>query len=389
MNLKFSNCIFGLFFLLTSSQIFAATEKFNLQTKNPEKSEIIKNISSSPTSIKSLNTSDKIIVGTIERPPMAFKNLTGEWTGFSIDLLKEISEKAGFQYKLKPFDVFGDMVDSTKKAEVDFSIANISITAGREKEMDYSQPIIDSGLQVIISKNGNKKSFFALILESGILWFILGALGLLLFIAHLIWFFERGTSPDRHDYFRDDYLGGVWDAFWWAFIIMTMGGFENEVPASKFSRFLAMMWIVVSLFFVSSLTAQITSTMTVAGLSSSINSYRDLENKRIGVMKSDAVIKFCREEIRTEPIVFKKYEDFYAALKDKKVDALIGDAPVVNYYVSHNRNSGFKSVGEIFKPEKYGILYPENSKLKEQIDQVLLKMQEDGSYQKIYKKYFH
>lgn len=169
---------------------------------------------------------------------------------------------------------------------------------------------------------------------------------------------------------------------------MTMGGFENEVPSSKFSRFLAMIWIMISLFFVSFLTAQITSSMTVAELSSDISSLEDLSEKKVGVMKSSSVVEFVKKEIGVSPVIFEKYEDFYRSLKDNKVDALIGDAPIVNYYVSKKAHKDFKIVGEIFKPEKYGILYPENSELKEKFDRSIIKLQENGKYQEIYNKYF-
>ena len=63
MNLKFSAYIFGIFFLLTSSQIFAATEKFNLQIKNPEKSEIIKTTALLfITFAKNFNASNKFVL---------------------------------------------------------------------------------------------------------------------------------------------------------------------------------------------------------------------------------------------------------------------------------------------------------------------------------------
>ncbi|HIP21960.1 MAG TPA: transporter substrate-binding domain-containing protein [Candidatus Pacebacteria bacterium] len=36
-----------------------------------------------------------------------------------------------------------------EEGEVDMSIANITITSDREVRMDFSQPIFDSGLQII------------------------------------------------------------------------------------------------------------------------------------------------------------------------------------------------------------------------------------------------
>ena len=119
---------------------------------------------------------------------------------------------------------------------------------------------------------------------------------ILLVIAHIVWFFERGVEDARHDYFRDDYIGGVWDSFWWAFIIMTMGGFENEVPYKRSSRVLAIFWIIVSLFFISTLTAKITTALTVAELQTGIENYKDLSGKQIVVTEGSSHQKFLQSK---------------------------------------------------------------------------------------------
>ena len=43
---------------------------------------------------------------------------------------------------------------------------------------------------------------------------------------------------------------------------------------------------------------------------------------------------------------------------------------------------------KIYYLEKQGALFPENSELRESFDQILIKMQEDGSYKKLLNTYF-
>ncbi len=328
-----------------------------------------------------------IEVGTIERPPFATKKANGEWSGMSIDIWKEIADRNSLKYSFVEFTNFKEMIDSVKSKKLDTAIANISITSEREKDMDYSQPIYDSGLQIMIPKKASGGSFLKVIWESGIIMFLGFALLTLLVIAHILWFFERGKESHRHDYFRDDYLGGIWDAFWWAFIIMTMGGFENEVPSSKISRFLAMFWIVASLFFISTLTAKITTSLTLAELKSDISSYQDLAGKRVGVSKSSTAEEFLNNT-GVLTIGYNNFDNLKKDLLSGKLDAVVQDAPVLNFYANHEGKGKVLVVGEMFKPEKYGILLPEGSALKEIIDRTLIKMQEDGTYKKIKEKYF-
>ena len=334
--------------------------------------------------------STTVLVGTIERPPMMMTTPSGEIGGFAIDLWAEIAQRSGQTYEFKQFDLFGDMIAATQKGQVDFSIANITITSAREQVMEYSQPIYDSGLQIIVSANGQKKSslsFIKVIWMSGILWMLLGAFVLLLLIAHIVWYFERGIKDTRHDYFRDRYFGGVWDAFWWAFIIMTMGGFENEVPHKKFSRFLAMFWILLSLFFVSTLTAKITTALTIDQLSTDISSVKDLSGKRVGVMDSQSVINYL-DQMGVSTQSYGHYDELYAALIAGDLDAAVGDEPIIRYFALQKGRGRVLLAGNLFKPEKYGALFPNDSGLKEGFDRALIEIQEDGTYKTLYNKYF-
>jgi len=337
---------------------------------------------------------ETLTIGTIERAPFMIKDSDGVLSGFSIELFNEVAERAGIVHQWKEFTVFGEMIEATKTTKsdlgVDASIANITITSEREKVLDYSQPIYDSGLLIMTPNKSGGLSMLNLIVESGILWFLLGALIVLLIIAHLLWFFERGVKNSRHDYFRDDYFGGVWDAFWWAFIIMTMGGFENEVPHKKLSRLLAMLWIVASLFFISTLTAKITTALTVSELSSGIESVSDLAGKRVGAMEGPTVQDYL-SNFGIKPTEYKTKEELYSALHNDKLDAIVGDAPILQYYAKHNDTGSVVIAGEVFKPEKYGAIFPQTARgkvLKEKFDRALIGMQEDGTYRELYNKYF-
>ncbi|MEE9446408.1 MAG: transporter substrate-binding domain-containing protein, partial [Arenicellales bacterium] len=321
-------------------------------------------------------------------PPLSYKNEQGQWDGFSIELFDALAVRLDLDYTLQGFDSFNGLISATKAAKVDLSAANITITSAREKEMDFSQPILDSGLRILVRKTGEEQSVLRLILKSGVLWFFLGSFMLLLIVAHLLWFYERFAKPGQNHYFSHHYVDGVWDAFWWAFISITMGSFEKDVPPNKLSRLLAMFWVIASLFFISTLTAKMTSAMTVSKLYSSISGYQDLERKKVGVINSAPTIKFIQEKVGVKPIVYEQYSDLYVALKNKQLDAIVGDAPIVSYYASHEGKAFIKAVGESFKPEKYGLLYPEKSKFKESIDRALLEMKESGEYLVLHEKYF-
>lgn len=333
----------------------------------------------------SVQASTTLTVGTIERPPFAFTEY-GELTGFSIELWEAIARDSNIPFAWKQQQQFSTMVDEAIAGKTDLAIANISMTSDREQRGDFSQPIFESGMAIAIKKDA-EPSILQLIWDSGVLLFLGGALAILLVIAHILWFFERNVTDTRHDYFRDDYLGGVWDAFWWAFIIMTMGGFENEVPHKKFSRFLAMMWIIVSLFFISTITAKITTALTVAELQTDINGYRDLSGKRVGVTEGSSHQRFLGEK-GIGSVGYATADEMYAELKRGELDAVVADYPVLSYYAQHEGLGWMAIAGQPFNLESYGLLFPQNSELVEAVNVALLKLRESGEYADLRKKYF-
>lgn len=325
-------------------------------------------------------------VGTIERSPFSTQQADGEWTGFSIELLNAISERTGIEYQLVPETIFADMLTSVENGNTDMAAANISVTSSREAVMDFSQPIYVTGLQILTTSDFKEINYGRIIWESGILLFLLGAFLILLLVAHLMWFFERGEDA-KHDYFRDDYFGGIWDAFWWAFVICTMGGFEKERPEHIIGRVIAVFWILASLFFISTLTAKITSALTVAQLDTGISHYNDLRGKRVGAAKGTTISEFLDKQ----NIAYIEYDDFSQSLADleaKKLDAIVGDAAVSRYYAQSQGKGKVVAAGEVFAKSNIAFAFREDSPHFETINKALITLQEDGEFDVIQEKYF-
>ena len=77
-------------------------------------------------------------------------------------------------------------------------------------------------------------------------------------------------------------------------------------------------------------------------------------------------------------------------LKAHGVDAVVGDNGVVEHYVANNGAEQLKIVEDSsFAPEQFGIVVKKgNTELLEKINQGLAAIKADGTYDKIYAKYF-
>ena len=320
-------------------------------------------------------------VATIERKPFAFKNADG-WTGFSIELWREIADIIDVQYDFRETYNFADLLGSLTNGSVDAAVANISVTFEREQRMDFSQPIFDSGLMVLASVDGQPSVIGTLLSRDLLLW-LLGAFGILLIAANLIYFSERKHNPA----FQHSYLKGLGEGVWWAFNAILNAGFEIVSPNTRAGRALAFTMILLGLFVVSAFVAQVTATLTVGKLNAQVAGYEDLYDKKVGTTSASTSANFLTAR-SIKHSGYESVEDVIEALEDGKIDAVVHDAPIVAYYAATVGKGRFTTVGRLFHPEKYGIALPSGSTRTEQINLALLQLRENGTYANLVDKWF-
>ncbi|WP_171132128.1 MULTISPECIES: transporter substrate-binding domain-containing protein [unclassified Ruegeria] len=324
-----------------------------------------------------------LTVTTVTRPPFSYVE-DGAQVGFSMDLLAALAESLSWDYEINRVEGFGDMLETVQNGTADLAIANISITATRETQMDFSQPIFESGLQIMIPSEAARSPSLLQALLSVELFIAIGlAFAILLGGGMLMWGFERRAQP----YF-DRKLNEAWfPSFWWALNLVVNGGFEERMPRTAFGRMLGVVLVVSSLFIVSVFTARITSVMTVEAISGSVNSVNDLYGKQVGTINGSTAASF----LNRREIEFTGYEgltELIAAFEAKDLDAVIFDAPILSYYATHEGRRIATTTGGVFLRENYGIAFPTGSPLVEEVNQALLALREDGTYDDIYRKWF-
>ncbi|MFC6178023.1 amino acid ABC transporter substrate-binding protein/permease [Weissella sagaensis] len=78
-------------------------------------------------------------------PPFEFQTDKGDYRGIDMDMLKEISKRENFTYKLKPMS-FNAGVQAVQAGQVDGIVAGMSITDERKKMFDFGTPYYKSGI---------------------------------------------------------------------------------------------------------------------------------------------------------------------------------------------------------------------------------------------------
>lgn len=304
--------------------------------------------------------------------------------GFSIDLWNQIASELKVETQWVYFDSVTNLIEATKKGEVNASISAVTITSAREREIDFSNSMYELGLQVMVDAEKSSSNVLELMVKElkkmMNLKTILIFLFFLLITIHLRWFVDK--KDEKSDLFSKNYLSGIIDAFWWGITMLITW----ETPRSQgIARVIDLMWHIVGILAVSILTAIVTSALTAQAIDGSIRSEKDLVGKYVAAVATDAPRQYV-EKIGANVIPIKTLEEGMALLREGKVDALVHDGPQLVYLANQYNKKAKKKVFMVapftFNPQRYGIVFPPKSELRERVDRVLLKLREANGLEK-------
>ena len=82
----------------------------------------------------------ELVIATKEAAPFAMKAPDGTWKGISIDLWQRIAEQAKLRYRFVEDPTVQGLLEGTASRRYDAAVAALTITAERERILDFSQP---------------------------------------------------------------------------------------------------------------------------------------------------------------------------------------------------------------------------------------------------------
>ena len=206
---------------------------------------------------------------------------------------------------------------------------------------------------------------------------------LLIFViiaANLIWLTERGSPA-----FDDKYSIGIWQSFWWAFVTITTVGYGDKVPLKPFSKVVAVFVMMAGIGVAGLAISQITAISQLKVSKYTITCKEDLNGKKVGTVAGSTSEKIINK-FGGIIIGEKNVNEAVKKLKSNRVDAVVFDAPALQYEAKNNPN--LVTVGKLFDIQDYGVLLPQNSKLKENIGQAVLLLMKNGKYRELEEKWF-
>jgi polar amino acid transport system substrate-binding protein len=319
--------------------------------------------------------------------PFAFKQ--GDvWTGFSVDLWDAAARRLGVAYEWVEVKSDEEQLQAVQSGDADVAIAAISMTPERERMVDFSLPYFDSGLQVAVRVQPNRPVLNALqslggLLSPAILQFFAGVLVLVFVLANVLWFVERRSNPA----FQNGYLRGLGEGLWGVMLIIATGEHgDRDVPNVVKRLMVASMWLL-GVVLVAQFTATVTSSLTVQQLQTSIQGPGDLPGKTIATAPGSIAAQYLTQ-LGLPYVEITSGDQGYNMLAQGQVQAIVFEAPTLQWWAAQRGKGVIRVVGPVFRLEKYGIAMPEGSPLRKQINETLLELYRDGTYEDIHGKWF-
>ena len=328
----------------------------------------------------------KLLVGVAGSAPFAIED-GDQFKGISLEIWQEVVQSEGLEYELIPQKNVQVSLDAVANGELDLVIGPLSITSERLESVEFTQPFFVAQISLLLPSQkptlwSRVKPFFGLAALSSV-----GFLGLCLFVVgNLIWLAERHKNSEH---FPREYLKGVGNGIWFALVTLTTVGYGDRFPMTKTGRWIAGIWMVVTLITVSSITAGLASAFTLSLADLKTESFarpEDLGGAQIAVVSGTTSVKWANY-YQARLIEAETLEKAIELVKVGEADGAIFDRPALEYYLYQHPKLNLRLAEFSLATETYGFALPWDSSLVQDLNGTLLKLHEEGRVKKIEEKW--
>ncbi|KAK1151810.1 glutamate receptor ionotropic, kainate 5 isoform X1, partial [Acipenser oxyrinchus oxyrinchus] len=366
-------------------------------------------------------TNKTLIITTILENPYVmrksnYQELQGNsrYEGFCVDMLKELADILKFKFRIKLVDdgLYGapepngswtGMVGELINRKADLAVAGFTITAEREKVIDFSKPFMTLGISILYRMHmGRKPGYFSFLDPfSPAVWLFMLlaylAVSCVLFLAARLspyeWYNPHPCLQDRRDILENQYTLG--NSLWFP-----VGGFMQQgseiMPRALSTRCVSGVWWAFTLIIISSYTANLAAFLTVQRMEVPIESADDLAdqtNIEYGTIHGGSTMTFFQARTISNSR-YQTYQRMWNYMQSKQPSVFVksteeGIARVVNSKYAfllestmneYHRwlNCNLTQIGGLLDTKGYGIGMPLGSPFRDEITLAILQLQENN-----------
>ena len=322
------------------------------------------------------NETDPVVVVASEIQPCVVTS-DESVSGYSIQLWQEIANELNISdsYELEMVD-FATKMQRVEQGTADIAIGCISVSTERENSLDFSHPVAEGGFQAVSLLASGWFPTFSV--ESRNMLLVL--LAFVVFFAHVMWLAERGTTA-----IHDAYFPGIFESVWFSIVTMSTVGYGDIAPRNWWGRISALALILSGVAAFGVIVSQFTADAIADPAKNPVTSVQDLQQYRVGTKEGTAADDFL-DSLAVERETHQDITSAVDALRAGDIDILLYDSLVVS--VIANRNADLVTTGPIVESHFLAIAMPQNSTMREPINQAILKFQANGVLKNLQDRWF-
>ncbi|CAF0764536.1 unnamed protein product [Rotaria sordida] len=361
-------------------------------------------------------------------------------SGFYIDIFNILKDRLKFQFELYqvPDRTWGGRNPITNKwngliAELldnraDLTLTSLKVTTERNLAIDFSVPLMETGIALIVSLRPGAISTTAFLKPYDYRIWILILLVTLHGVAITVFLFEyfqkRFTTHAIHhdtqngqvvcntswqhvfDLFRakrkKDLNITFFQSVWLSWVILFRAPAKVNNPKGFTSKFMANVWACFCLAFTASYTANLAAFMITKDEYFDLSGITDYRITNPHSMKppfrfgtiangsTDEVVKTNHKEVYAYMKQFMKrnVSEGIKALKSQELHAFLYDAVVLDYLSGQDDKCKLRVVGNWYAMTGYGIGFPKQSKFKDMINKEIIQMHYSGEIERLRQFWF-
>ena len=289
----------------------------------------------------------KLVVGTRVFAPFVIKQPDGTYTGISMELWKQVAQKLDLKYEIKEASNVELLEPETHGVDV---VVSLPITARNGSNMDLTHAFYSTGCAIATrtESTGALGGILTKLASSTFLEWFGVFVAALVAVGIVVWLLARRKKDSE---FAGPPARGISHGVLWAF--ESVAGKADAIARGRGGRLLALVWTFVCILIVSIVTAEITTALTVSQLSAKVSGLDDLPKVKVGAVK-DSVGKKYLDDRKLRSITYPDLPSAVAALERGELDAVVNEAPLLQYAVNHSTVGGLTVLPGTFQNHGYG-----------------------------------
>jgi len=313
----------------------------------------------------------RLVVGAMHAPPFAIHTDDGQWSGLSVELVRQVAQTLGVEVEWREYDYdLPGLVQAVEHGHLDAAIAALPMTAATEERVDFSHAYFHTGLGMAVRHRSPEPVWgtVRILISWPFLIALTGLVGVLLGTGTLIWLLERRQNPQH---FHPHFVRGIADGLWWSAVTMTTVGYGDKTPVTWAGRLVSLLWMFASVFLMAFFAAVLASSFTAVRLQQPVNGPEDLAWARVAVVAGTSGEAFLRHQGlpgRSYPFVIQACK----ALQRGEVEAVVSSKAILGHMLKEYGWKDLSVLPHTLVVEDYALLLPSGSPLREAINRAVL-----------------